>query len=151
MKRIRILLATLAFFAASSLQGSFAVAGHQWCEEDPEFLVNGRVVDVSMFFERSHAAKVKGSVHFDMQVPSNAVAAVVSLPGTIPVTASISRTLPPYYGLVSQIPVVVTVSMNASASFPTYTLVTGLHRTLVSTLQGTSTKPTKAKFYLTGL
>jgi hypothetical protein len=131
MKRIRILLATLAFFAASSLQGSFAVAGHQWCEEDPEFLVNGRVVDVSMFFERSHAAKVKGSVHFDMQVPSNAVAAVVSLPGTIPV--------------------VVTVSMNASASFPTYTLVTGLHRTLVSTLQGTSTKPTKAKFYLTGL
>jgi hypothetical protein len=151
MKRIRILLATLVFFGATSLQASSAFAGHQWCEEDPTFAVNGRVVDVTTTFDGAHKSKIKGSVHFDLQVPSNAIAVVLSLPGSVPVTASISRTLPPYRGLLSEIPVIVTVSMNASSSFPTYTHVTGLHRTLVSTITGSSTRPTKANFQLTGL
>jgi hypothetical protein len=104
-----------------------------------------------MLFSGAYASKINGSVHFDMQVPSNAIAAVLSLPGSVPVTASISRTLPPYHGLLSEIPVVVTVSMHASVSFPTYTFVTGTHRKLTSTISGTSLKPTRAKFSLTGL
>lgn len=151
MKRIRIPMGILAFVVATSLLGGSVWAGPQWCEEDPQFVVNGRVVDVTMLFEGQYASKVKGSVHFDMQVPSNAVAAVVALPGTVPVTASISYTLPPHYGLLREIPVIVTVSMKASASFPTYTLVTGTYEKLTSTIEGTSTKPTKVKFSLTGL
>ncbi len=151
MKRIRIPMGILAFVVATSLLGGSVWAGPQWCEEDPQFVVNGRAVDVTMLFEGQYASKVKGSVHFDMQVPSNAVAAVVALPGTVPVTASISYTLPPHYGLLQEIPVIVTVSMKASASFPTYTLVTGTYEKLTSTIEGTSTKPTKVKFSLTGL
>jgi hypothetical protein len=151
MKRIRVFAATLAFFAATSLQGSFAVAGHQWCEEDPEFIVDGRIVDVTMVFPGEYASRITGSVHFDMQVPSNSIAAVLSLPGTVPVTASISRTLPAYHGLLKNIPVIVTVTMNASVSFPTYTYVTGLQKKLTSMIQGTSKKPTNANFQLTGL
>lgn len=151
MKRIRILLATLAFVGATSLQASSAFAGFEWCEEDPEFVVNGRVVDVTMIFKREYASSISGSVHFDMQVPSNATAFVASLPGTVPVTASISRTLPAYRGLASRIPVIVTVTMNASATFPTYTFVTGLQTRLTSTISGTSQRPTTAKFELTGV
>lgn len=151
MKILRSLMATLTFCATAVLVGTSAWAGPQWCEEDPEFVVNGRVVDVTTLFDGAYASAVKGSVHFDMQVPSNAVAAVLSLPGTVPVTASISPTLPPYYGLASDIPVVVTVSMNATASFTTYTYVTGAQQALSSTITGTSTKPTKVKFSLTGL
>ena len=149
MKRIRILLATLVFLGATSLQTSSAFAGHQWCEEDPEFLVNGSVVDVTTVFPGSYAGKVS-SVHFDLQVPSNALAVVLSLPGTVPVTASISRTLPAYYGLLS-VPVVLTVTMNTRTSFSHSTHVTGTAGTILNTIYGTSTYPTRAKFKMYGL
>jgi hypothetical protein len=149
MKQLRIVAAALAFLAASSLQTSTAGAGVQWCEEDPEFLVNGALVDATMLFPASYASKVS-EVHFDLQVPSNAAAAVVSLPGTVPVTASISRTLPAYYGLLS-VPVVLTVTVDTKTSFQTYTYVTGLGGSLTNTISGDSTKPTKAKFYMYGL
>jgi len=45
----------------------------------------------------------------------------------------------------------VTVSMNASQSFTTTTTVTGLGGSLVSSLYGYSTTPTKAKFSMYGL
>jgi hypothetical protein len=149
MTRLRSIAAFLAFLATMSLLGSAAWAGPQWCEEDPEFLVNGSIVDVTTLFPASYATYVKGSVNFDMQVPSNVVAYAVSLPGTIPVTASISRTLPAYYGI-GKIPVVVTVSMSATTSFQTYTQVTGTQGLLVSGIYGTSTKPTYAKFSMYG-
>jgi len=149
MKRIRILLATLAFFAATTVQGSLAAAGHQWCEEDPEFLVNGALVDVTTIFPGDYASKVT-NVHFDLQVPSNALAVVVSLPGTVPVTASISRTLPAYYGLLS-VPVVLTVTMDTNTSFSHSTHITGTAGTLINTVYGTSTHPMKAKFAMYGL
>lgn len=149
MKRIRILLATLAFFAATTAQGSLAAAGHQWCEEDPEFLVNGALVDVTTIFPGAYADQVS-NVHFDLQVPSNALAVVVSLPGTVPVTASISRTLPAYYGMLS-VPVVLTVTMNTKTSFSHSTHITGTSGTLLNTVEGTSTRPTKAKFAMYGL
>jgi hypothetical protein len=93
---------------------------------------------------------VRGPVNFNLQVPSNVVAAAVSLPGTIPVTATISRTLPAYYGVLA-IPVVVTVSMNSSVTFQTYTQITGLGGSVLNSVYGYSTWPTKAKFYMYGL
>jgi hypothetical protein len=149
MKRIRIVLATLAFLAATSAQASSAFAGHQWCEEDPEFLVNGALVDVTTVFPGSYSDKVS-SVHFDLQVPSNALAVVVSLPGTVPVTASISRTLPAYEGLLN-VPAVLTVTMDTKTKFDHSTHVTGLAGTLLNTVYGSSTSPMKAKFKLYGV
>src|SRR5881628_2370139 len=93
MFRIRGAFSMLAFVASTLLLSSSALAGPQWCEEDPEFLVNGALVDVTTWFSGQYAATTS-EVHFAMQVPSNAIAAVVRLPGTVPVTASISRTLP---------------------------------------------------------
>ena len=115
MKHFSVTL--VALVAMLCLQTSAAWAGPQWCEEDPEFVVNGALVDVTTLFPGSYAQYVNGSVNFNVQVPSNAIAAAVKLPGTIPVTATISRTLPAYYGLLN-VPVVVTVSMNSSLPSP---------------------------------
>lgn len=131
MKRIRILSMTLALLVTSLATGSMAWAGPQWCEEDPVFVVNGAIVDVTTSLPSADTSAIKGSVHFDMQVPVNSIAAVVSVPSwPVPVTASISRTLPAYYGI-GQLPVVVTISMDATKSFDHYTRVTGLSKTLV--------------------
>jgi hypothetical protein len=149
MKRIRAATVLVACLVTTLLLASAAWAGPQWCEEDPEFVVNGSIVDVTTLFPAKYATSVKGSVHFDMQVPSNAVAAVLALPGTVPVTASISYTLPAYDGI-GQIPVVVTVSMSATKKFDTYTQVTGLQGLLVSGVDGTSAAPTRIKFAMYG-
>jgi hypothetical protein len=148
MRRSFVMLVGLV--ATLWLSSSAAWAGPQWCEEDPEFVVNGALVDVTTLFPGGYASYVSGPVNFNLQVPSNVVAAAVKLPGTIPVTATISRTLPAYYGLLS-IPVVVTVSMNSSVAFQTYTQITGLGGSVFNSVYGSSTWPTKAKFYMYGL
>lgn len=149
-KGAKLFASAISLVLVLNVLGSNAWAGPQWCEEDPEFLVNGALVDVTTLFPASYAHYVKGAVNFDLQVPSNVVAEAVSLPGTIPVTATISRTLPPYYGLLA-IPVVVTVTMDSSASFQTYTQVTGLGGGILTGVYGSSTYPTKAKFKMYGL
>ena len=146
----RLATTVFALLATLWLTSSSAYAGPQWCEEDPEFLVNGAIVDVTTTFAGSYASSVSGSVNFNVQVPSNALAVALKLPGTIPVTATISRTLPAYYGLLS-VPVVVTVSMNASTSFTTTTRITGLGGSILNSAYGTSTTPQKLKFYMYGL
>ena len=149
-KGAKLLAASLALVLLLNVLALSAWAGPQWCEEDPEFLVNGALVDVSTLFPGYYADAVKGAVNFDLQVPSNVLAVAVKLPGTIPVTATISRTLPPYYGLL-QIPAVLTVSMNSSVSFQTYTQITGLAGGVLNRVYGQSTYPTKAKFKMYGL
>ena len=151
MIKIRMALMALAFVVSSfAMQGS-AHAGPQWCEEDPVFLVNGALVDITTTFEYKYIDKIKGTVHFDLQVPENAVAVVVSLPGTVPVSASIRRTLPRSWSLLS-VPVVLTVTMDASgSSFPTYTRVTGTWSKLLATFQGDSKYPVKKNFSLIGV
>jgi len=149
MMRLRGILASFAFVLSTFvLQGS-AAAGPQWCEEDAEFLVNGAIVDVTTWFSGSYASTTS-EVHFDLQVPSNAVAAVISLPGTVPVTASISKTLLAYYGI-GRIPVIVTVTLETSSTFQHVTTVTGLGGTFLSSLYGSSTSPLRAKFSMYGL
>ena len=147
-------LRSFAFSAAltvSSLTlGGGASASPQWCEEDPTFVVNGAIVDVSTTFAYSYASSVKGSVQFELLVPANAVAAVVSLPGTVPVTAKITRSLPASWGLLA-VPVVVKVTVPASASFDTSTHVTGTYLWLSSTVKGKSNVTTKVSYTLIGL
>jgi len=149
MFRIRGAFMMLAFLVSTFLLSSSAWAGPQWCEEDPEFLVNGALVDVTTWFPGKYAATTK-EVHFDMQVPSNAIALVLSLPGTVPVTATIRKTLPAYYGI-GRVPVLVTVSMNTTSSFQHTTTVIGLGGTLLSASYGWSTTPAKYKFYMWGV
>ncbi|HKW78153.1 MAG TPA: hypothetical protein VJQ09_03575 [Candidatus Limnocylindria bacterium] len=148
MKRIRAALTSVALVLVMLTSGSYAWAGPQWCEEDPEFLVNGALVDASMLFPYSYKGSVS-SVNFDLQIPSNATAVVLSLPGTVPVTASISRTLPAYHGLL-QVPVVLTVTAKTNAKFDTYTQVLGTGGAIVNWTYGTSPS-TKMKFNMYGL
>lgn len=150
MKRIRRVAVSLVLLLSLASSSSVAFAGPQWCEEDPEFIVNGAVVDVTTLFDAGYASSIRGSVNFVLQVPANVTAAVVAIPGDVPVSASISPTLSPYYGI-GQIPVVLSVSMKTSAKFDTYTQITGLSGYLFTSVSGTSTKTTRASFSMYGL
>ena len=151
MLKVRSALVALAFVVSSFAMQQQAFAGVQWCEEDPVFLVNGSLVDITTTFEAKYASKIKGTVHFDLQIPENAIGVAVSLPGDVPVSASIRRTLPANWSLLT-VPVVLTVSMDASGtSFTTYTRVTGTAAQLLTTFTGDSKWPMKQKFNMYGV
>jgi len=151
MLKVRSALVALAFVVSSFAMQQQAFAGVQWCEEDPVFLVNGSLVDITTTFEAKYAKSIKGTVHFDLQIPSNAIAVVVSLPGDVPVSASIRRTLPANWSLLT-VPVVLTVSMDSSGeSFTTYTRVTGTAAKLLTTFTGDSKWPMKQNFKMYGV
>ena len=151
MFRVRMALMAFAFVVSSFAMQQQALAGVQWCEEDPLFLVNGGIVDITTKFEAKYVSKINGAVHFDLQIPANAVGVVVSLPANPPATASIRRTLPANWSLLT-IPVVLTVSMDVSgASFPTYTRVLGTGAELLTTFTGDSKWPMQQKFKMYGV
>src|SRR5437762_12707468 len=77
---------TVAFAFSSLVLGIGADAGVQWCESDPVFLVNGALVDVTTAFPASYMSTLKGAVAYEVLVPSNAIATVVSLPAAVPTT-----------------------------------------------------------------
>jgi len=131
--------------------GARASASPQWCEEDPVFVVNGSLLDVSTVFPAEYTSAVKGPVAFELLVPSNAVAAVVALPGDIPMTAKITRSLPAGGLLSLGVPVVVKVTVTASKSFDTKTKVTGTYLWLSSTVDGKSNVTTFVRYTLIGL
>src|SRR2546430_17483217 len=85
---------SLAFAFSTLVLGIGADAGVQWCESDPVFVVNGAIVDVTTGFPADYTDTLKGAVAYEVLVPSNAIAAVVSLPANVPTTAKISRGLP---------------------------------------------------------
>jgi hypothetical protein len=142
---------TVAFAFSTFAMGPSADAGVQWCEEDPVFAVNGALVDVTTTFPASYMSTVKGPVEFELLVPSNAIAAVVALPGDIPMTAKITKSLPATGLLSLGVPVVVKVTIKASASFDTKTTVTGTYLWLSSTAYGKSNVTTQVKYTLIGL
>ena len=156
MGRLRIsafsrLAFTLAFVISTLVLGVGANAGVQWCESDPVFLVNGALVDVTTGFPADYTDTLRGAVAYEVLVPSNAIAAVVSLPANVPTTAKISRVLPATGLLSLGVPVVVKVTINASASFQTKTQVTGTYLWLSSTAYGKSNVTTQVKYTLIGL
>jgi hypothetical protein len=156
MGRLRIsafskLAFSFAFAFSTLVMGVGADAGVQWCESDPVFLVNGALVDVTTGFPESYTSSLKGAVAYEVLVPSNAIAAVVSLPASVPTTAKISRVLPATGLLSLGVPVIVRVTINASASFQTKTEVTGTYLWLSSTTYGKSNVTTQVKYTLIGL
>ena len=145
------LVFTLAFALSTLSLGSESAAGVQWCEEDPVFMVNGALVDVTTAFPAGYIDNVKEPVAFELLVPSNAVAAVVSLPGDVPMTAKISNVLPATGLLSLGVPVVVKVTVKANASFDTKTKVTGTYLWLSSSTYGKSNVTTQVMYTLIGL
>jgi hypothetical protein len=156
MGRLRIsafskLAFSFAFAFSTLVMGVGADAGVQWCESDPVFLINGALVDVTTGFPASYTSSLKGAVAYEVLVPSNVIATVVSLPASVPTTAKISRVLPATGLLSLGVPVIVRVTINASASFQTKTQVTGTYLWLSSTTYGKSNVTTQVKYTLIGL
>ena len=129
------------------LSAGKADAGFEWCSEDPTFVVNGNVIDINTLFPAKYASTVKGPVVVELLVPSNAIAAVLTLPGSVPVQGKVTKSLPAWWGLLNM-PVVARVTVNASASFVTYTRAIGTGLWLATTVSGTSNQTTHDKFYL---
>ena len=142
---------SLAFTLSTLVMGLGADAGVQWCESDPVFLVNGALLDVTTAFPATYTSTLKGAVAYEVLVPSNAIATVVSLPASVPTTAKISRVLPATGLLSLGVPVIVKVTIDATASFDTKTKVTGTYLWLSSTVYGKSNVTTQVKYTLIGL
>jgi hypothetical protein len=145
------LVFSLALVISTLALGAGASASPQWCEEDPVFLVNGALVDVTTQFPGAYAGSVKDPIAFELLVPSNAIAAVVALPGDLPMTAKITKSLPATGLLSLGVPVIVKVTVKASASFDTKTNVTGTYLWLSSSAYGKSNVTTQVKYTLIGL
>lgn len=131
----------------SVLSTGTADAGFEWCSEDPTFLVNGNVIDVTTTFPAKYKDSVMGPVVIELLVPENSVAAVLTLPGTVPVVGKVTKSLPRWWGLLNM-PVVARVTVDAKDSFDTYTLATGTGVWLTTTVRGKSNQTTTAKFSL---
>ena len=131
----------------STLSAGKADAGVEWCSEDPVFVVNGNIVDVTTSFPAQYVSNIKGPVVFELHVPENAVAAVVTISGRVPLEGRVVRSLPAWWGLVG-LPVVVRVTLKANSSFETRTQVTGTGLFLTSTVYGKSNQVTTASYRL---
>jgi hypothetical protein len=142
---------TVAFGLSTLVLGLDADAGLQWCESDPVFMVNGALVDVTTAFPADYTNTIMGAVAFEVLVPSNAIATVVSLPAAVPTTAKISKVLPPTGLWHVGVPVIVKVTVNATASFATKTKITGTYLWLSSTVYGESNATTQVRYTLVGL
>jgi hypothetical protein len=131
----------------SMVSAGKADAGVQWCSEDPTFVVNGNVIDVTTIFPAEYANTIQGPVVVELLVPQNAVAAVLTLPGTVPVVGKVTKSLPRWWGLFG-LPVVVRVTVNSTEDFDTYTRVTGTGLFLTTNVRGQSNQMTTANYRL---
>src|SRR6267378_2484668 len=145
------LVFALAFTISTLTLGLGADAGVQWCESDPLFVVNGAILDVTTAFPASYTSTLKEPIAIELLVPTNAIAAVVSLPTNVPMTAKITRVLSSGGLLSLGVPVIVKVTYKATASFDTRTKVTGTFLWLSSTVYGKSNVTTQVKYTLIGL
>ena len=142
---------TFAFAISTFVMSSDASAGVQWCESDPLFVVNGSILDVTTAFPTGYTSSLSEPIAIELVVPTNAIAAVVSLPANVPMTAKISRVLPSGGLLSLGVPVIVKVTYRATASFDTKTKVTGTYLWLSSTVYGKSNVTTQVRYTLIGL
>lgn len=146
-----VAFAFAASLVVSSLGlGSSAAASPQWCEDDPVFMVNGALVDVTTAFPADYAETIDEPVVFELLVPTNAVATVVSIPSNVPTIAKISKVLPARGLLSVGVPVIVRVTVKSEHSFETRTKITGTYRWLTSTHYGKSNLTTQVGYTLIG-
>lgn len=145
MRRVSFVLVFVLL--VSMLSAGKADAGFEWCSEDPVFVVNGNIVDVTTSFPAKHIDSIKGPVVFELHVPENAIAAVVTVSGRVPLEGRVIKSLPRWWGLVG-LPVVVRVTLKATQSFETQTRVTGTGLFLTTTVEGKSNQVTVASYRL---
>jgi hypothetical protein len=131
----------------STMSAGKADAGVEWCSEDPVFIVNGNLVDVTTSFPAAYISSIKGPVVFELLVPENSIAAVVTVSGRVPLQGKVTKSLPRWWGLLG-LPVVVRVTLNATQSFETVTRVTGTALFLTTTVKGKSNQVTVANYKL---
>lgn len=131
----------------SMLSAGKADAGFEWCSEDPTFIVNGNIIDLNTRFLAKYKDLVKPPVVVELLVPSNAVAAVVTLPGSVPVVGKVTKSLPKWWGLLNM-PVVARVTVNATGSFEHYTRAIGTGLWLTTEVEGKTNQVTTKTFYL---
>ena len=156
MGRLRLspfgnLVFAMAFCLSTLVMGLGADAGVSWCESDPLFVVNGAILDVTTAFPAVYKTSINEPVALELLVPTNAVALVLSLPTNVPLTAKISRVLPSGGLLSLGVPVIVKVTIKATASFDTRTKVAGTFLRLSSTVYGKSNVTTQVRYTLIGL
>ena len=131
----------------TTMSAGKAEAGVEWCSEDPTFVVNGNVIDLNTRFLAEYKGQVKPPVVVELLVPKNAVAAVLTLPGSVPVVGKVTKSLPRWWGLFNM-PVVARVTVNATGSFDHYTRVIGTGLWLTGEVTGKTNQSTTKTFYL---
>jgi hypothetical protein len=135
-----------ALVIASLVLGSSALAGSSWCAADPVFAVNGTLVDITTAWSLADQPYAV-SASFELQVPVNVTAAVVSLPGTVPVTGKVSYVLPAWDGT-GDIPVVSLVTIKGAKSFDISTRISGTWSEIVGNVGGKANKTQNFSFSL---
>jgi hypothetical protein len=131
----------------STTSAGKADAGVEWCSEDPTFIVNGNIIDLNTQFLAQYKSLIKPPVVVELLVPSNAIAAVLSLPGSVPVVGKVTKSLPRWWGLLNM-PVVARITVNATGSFDHYTRAIGTGLWLTATVTGKTNQVTTKTFYL---
>ena len=131
----------------TTMSAGKAEAGVEWCSEDPTFVVNGNVIDLNTTFLAEYKSLVKPPVVVELLVPENAVAAVLTLPGSVPVVGKVTKSLPRWWGLLNM-PVVARVTVNATGSFDHYTRAIGTGLWLTGEVTGKTNQSTTKTFYL---
>jgi len=131
----------------TTMSAGKAEAGVEWCSEDPTFVVNGNVIDLNTTFLAEYKSLVKPPVVVELLVPENAVAAVLTLPGSVPVVGKVTKSLPRWWGLLNM-PVVARVTVNATGSFDHYTRAIGTGLWLTGEVTRKPNQSTTKTFYL---
>jgi hypothetical protein len=131
----------------SMLSAGKADAGFEWCSEDPVFVVNGNVVDITTRFLARYKNQIKPPVVIELLVPKNAIAAVLTVSGSVPVEGKVTKSLPYWSGL-TNMEVVARVTVNATKSFEHYSRATGTGGWLTTEWKGYTNKVATKKFYL---
>ena len=125
--------------------GGTALAGSQWCVNDPTIVVEGRQSKVAVSFDAAYSPVTQG-IALVIHAPSNVSVSVSSGATPVPETASVVYDLAAWDGD-SAIHLRVDVTVRASASFRTETTVWRPDAKLL-TEKGTSGQTTSIKYDL---
>lgn len=132
---------------------STAVAGPDWCEEDPIVVVDGYVADLVAGYDGAYRASITGAIRYEVHVPVN-VSSTRSyiVPGTVEQEVVFVRSLPAWSGS-GGLPMTVKVSVPSTVDFLTRLTVTtfgGLGQQVIvrDTVYGTSTTGITVSFDL---
>lgn len=148
---VRAVLAA-AMLVMLAPQGA-AVAGPDWCEEDPIVVVDGHIADLVAGYDGAYRAAITGAIRYEVHVPANVTyTKAYIIPGTVPQEVAFVRSLPAWSGT-GGLPMTVKVSIPSTTDFLTRLTVTtfggdGKQVIVRDTIYGTSTTGITASFDL---